>query len=206
MSKKVFINCPFDNAFSPILQGIAFVVILCGFEPTLALQSSDSSETRIAKIIKLIKESNYSIHDLSRVRAEKKGDYFRLNMPFELGIDYATLAYNTSKKGKKLLIFEGKAHEAKPALSDLSGCDFYQHNNRYDKAMKQVLYWLIQEAKIESVGYANVEQKYTDFQEWHFEKMISEGHSQEEIREYPTALVLKSMNEWSEVGQPSSYN
>lgn len=33
--RRVFINCPFDNDYPPLLQAIAFAVIDCGFSPLL---------------------------------------------------------------------------------------------------------------------------------------------------------------------------
>ena len=34
----------------------------------------------------LIEQSRYAIHDLSRLQASREGEYYRLNMPLELGI------------------------------------------------------------------------------------------------------------------------
>jgi len=82
--KSVFINCPFDADFEPILQAVLFSVIYLGFLPRLASERNDGAENRLEKIRGLIEASKYSIHDLSRCQAKRKGEYFRLNMPFEL--------------------------------------------------------------------------------------------------------------------------
>ena len=87
--RSVFINCPFDKDFAPLLQAILFCVVVMGFEPRLASERNDSGETRLDKIRSIIEGSKYSIHDLSRCQAKRKGEMFRLNMPFELGIDWA---------------------------------------------------------------------------------------------------------------------
>ena len=50
---NVFINCPFDDDFAPLLQAILFCVITMGFEPRLATERSDSGETRLDKIREL---------------------------------------------------------------------------------------------------------------------------------------------------------
>ena len=89
----VFINCPFDKDYEPILQAVLFCVIYLGFTPKIASQSNDSGENRLTRIQHLIEQSKYSIHDLSRCVAAKKGEYFRLNMPFELGVDYGCREY-----------------------------------------------------------------------------------------------------------------
>ncbi|MFN8721431.1 MAG: hypothetical protein ACK5YI_11420, partial [Rhodospirillales bacterium] len=64
-----------------------------GLRPRLALEALDSGYPRIDKILRLVEESKFGIHDLSRIRAKRKGDYFRLNMPFELGLDVGCRAY-----------------------------------------------------------------------------------------------------------------
>lgn len=77
--QSVFINCPFDEDYEPILQAILFCVIFLGFNPRIARERNDSAEVRIEKIAALIEASKFSIHDLSRAQAAKKGEYYRLN-------------------------------------------------------------------------------------------------------------------------------
>jgi hypothetical protein len=53
----------------------------------------------------LIHESRFGIHDLSRCKAITAGDYVRMNMPFELGIDHGSKRFGTGqlaidRKGK----------------------------------------------------------------------------------------------------------
>jgi hypothetical protein len=88
-SKNVFINCPFDSEYDSLLRPILFTILYLGHNPQIASQTSDSGEQRINKILSLILKSKFSIHDLSRLKSAKSGEFFRLNMPFELGIDYA---------------------------------------------------------------------------------------------------------------------
>ena len=85
--QNVFINCPFDDAYMPLLRPMVFCVYRVGLRPRIALERHDSAEARIEKIIELIQNSKYGIHDLSRIKADKAGEMFRLNMPLELGID-----------------------------------------------------------------------------------------------------------------------
>src|SRR6185436_3786688 len=85
---SVFINCPFDEEYKSILRPMIFTLVYVGLLPRLASETSDSLEHRIEKILRLIKECKYSIHDLSRLKSEKANEFARLNMPFELGIEY----------------------------------------------------------------------------------------------------------------------
>ena len=94
-SKNIFINCPFDKKYiNDLLKPILYVIVQNGFNPRLALEVSDSGQFRLDKITRIIKECRYSIHDLSKVKATKRGEYARMNMPFELGIDYGIRTMN----------------------------------------------------------------------------------------------------------------
>lgn len=87
MHKNVFVNCPFDSDYLSLLRPLLFTVIELGFVPKIALESPDSGRARIDRIIALLRQSKFAVHDLSRLQASKGGELFRLNMPFELGID-----------------------------------------------------------------------------------------------------------------------
>jgi hypothetical protein len=55
-AKNVFINCPFDAQYLPLLRPLLFTVIYLGFTPRIASESLDSSKARINKIVNLIRE------------------------------------------------------------------------------------------------------------------------------------------------------
>lgn len=46
-NRSVFINCPFDETYAPLMRAIVFAVVNCGFFPRCALESADASEIRI---------------------------------------------------------------------------------------------------------------------------------------------------------------
>lgn len=73
--RSVFINCLFDDDFAPLLQAIAFCLTDLGFYPRLAPENADNALNRLERIIELVKTSKYSIHDLSRCRSVKAGEY-----------------------------------------------------------------------------------------------------------------------------------
>lgn len=127
---SVFINCPFDKEYYSLLRPLLFTIVYLGFDPRIALETSDSGESRIDKICGLIKASKYSVHDLSRLRAKKKGEFYRLNMPFELGVDYGSRRFASARfRRKRYLILEEQPHSYKRALSDISGLDIKPHEN-----------------------------------------------------------------------------
>jgi hypothetical protein len=77
-ARNVFINCPFDRDYEPILQAMLFCIVYLNFTPLLATIRNDSGENRLEKIKGLIETSKYSIHDLSRSQAKRKGEHARM--------------------------------------------------------------------------------------------------------------------------------
>jgi len=103
--KAVFINCPFDPDYEPILQALLFCLIYLGFRPRISSERHNSAEVRLEKIADLIRDSKYSIHDLSRSQATDAGEYFRLNMPFEYGVDWACRRwFGEGRSDKRFLV------------------------------------------------------------------------------------------------------
>lgn len=141
--KNVFINCPFDNDYKPLLRAMLFTTVVCGYEPRIASESSDSLQVRLDKISKLIEESRYSIHDISRMTAEKKDEFARFNMPFELGIDFGSRIYGGRMLSrKKSLIFDKERHRYQKALSDLAGVDIKAHKSDPDEIIYELRNWI----------------------------------------------------------------
>jgi hypothetical protein len=201
--KSVFINCPFDEDYEPILQAVLFCIAYLGYYPRLARERSNSAENRLDKIRELIESSKFSIHDLSRCQAAKAGEHFRLNMPFELGIDYGCRQYfGNGRNEKKILILEERPYRYQAAISDLSGCDIEVHGGNFEKAVRKVRNWLVNEAGAPSEGASKILGRYFDFQEWHYERQLSLGFSEDDIRDYPTRELLSAMTEWIEAGKP----
>ncbi len=89
-----------------------YVIIKNGLSPRLSLKVSDSGEVRLEKITAIIRSCKYSIHDLSIVKTKKVGEFARMNMPFELGIDYGLRKSGvTALKSKQFLILEATKYD-----------------------------------------------------------------------------------------------
>jgi hypothetical protein len=141
-AKNVFINCPFDNEFYPLLKGIFFVLLYLDFKPKIA-ETSDSGQIRLLKIKDLMLASPLSIHDLSRIDPLATDAAARLNMAFEMGIDFG-LKYSgiADLETKRFLILEKEAHRYKAVLSDISGNDIKFHNNDPEMLIKSIRDWI----------------------------------------------------------------
>ena len=124
----VFVNCPFDDDFVPILHAILFAIHDCGFVARIAVEDVGSGETRLDKIVRIIEESRYSIHDISRVEITTASPLPRFNMAFECGLAFGALRF-ASKKGRDFLFMSAEPHQDKLTLSDLAGQDSKAHRN-----------------------------------------------------------------------------
>ena len=70
-TRSVFINCPFDTDYKPLLRAACFTILACGYSPRCALDYSDSGVVRFTEIVKLITACDLSIHDISRVDLDR---------------------------------------------------------------------------------------------------------------------------------------
>lgn len=199
---SVFINCPFDEDYAPILQAILFCLIYLRFSPRIATESEDSGDNRLERICSLIAESDFSIHDLSRCQSTSAGEYYRLNMPFELGIDYGHRLFSSDAKKKSFLILEELPHRYRASLSDMSGCDIKSHSGDFQKAVRSVRNWIVSETGEACDGAGRILNSYYDFQAWHYERQIERGFSEDDIQDYPTVELLHAMQDWMAKGRP----
>ncbi len=131
--KNVFINCPFDNEYFPILRSILFTLVYLGYKPKIS-ETADSGSTRIVKIKDLIRQSKYSIHDISRIELNPS-HLPRFNMPLECGIDFGAKLLGPSKlRDKSFLILEKERYRYQEFMSDISGNDIRAHNISEDQS------------------------------------------------------------------------
>ncbi|MBK8442218.1 MAG: hypothetical protein IPL35_01875 [Sphingobacteriales bacterium] len=132
------------------------------------MERLDSAELRLSKIKELIEASQYSIHDMSRAVANQRGEYFRLNMSFELGLDMGCRDYHSDKKyrEKKILVLEQKHYDTQKALSDLAGCDCRCHEADAETLVFKVRNWFFDLKVIHSLSPASaIRSHYNDFTE-----------------------------------------
>jgi hypothetical protein len=197
--RNVFINCPFDDEYyNSILRPLLFTIIYLGFNPRIASERSDSGELRINKICELISTSKYSIHDLSRIQAKKRNEFYRLNMPFELGIEYGCRQFGPDQlREKRCLILEKARYDYMRALSDLSGVDIKSHGNDPAKVVRAIHDWFV-----ETIGLRNINSptqiwyKFNDFALDFYNRRESEGFSDEDLNMMPVPQYIDFMKEW----------
>ena len=197
-NSQVFINCPFDEDYLSLLRPLLFTVLFLRFVPRIASERLDSAENRIDKICSLIRGCRYSIHDLSRLRASGAGEYFRMNMPFELGIDYGLRQFSRGRlKGKRFLILERDRYEFQKGLSDLSGVDIKAHRNGPDEVVRAIRDWLVEVGALrtapspKTVWYA-----FTSFASDFYDARLAAGFSDEDLNMMPVPEYMGFIDKW----------
>jgi len=137
--RNVFINCPFDPAYRPLFEAIAFATADCGYHPRSALEVDDSSQVRIEKITTIISESRLAVHDISRTQLDRRTRLPRFNMPLELGIFLGAKSFGSDEHKRKVaIIFDTERYRYQKFISDLAGQDIRAHRGRSDDAIRAV--------------------------------------------------------------------
>jgi hypothetical protein len=196
-SRNVFINCPFDPEYVPLLRPLLFTVLFLNFNPRIASERFDSGEARINKICELIKGSRYSIHDISRMRSRKRGEYYRLNMPFELGIDIGCRLVNEGVlQSKTCLILEEEKYRYQKALSDLSNSDIKSHNNDPETLVLQVRNWFAELGMKGAPSATRIWERFNEFMADFREAREKDGFKDRDLEFMPVPEYVDFIKEW----------
>lgn len=164
--RNVFINCAFDGPFLNIFRAIVYTIHDCGFIARCALETGNGEGVRIDKIVKIIQDCRYGIHDLSCVEITDDSPLPRYNMPYELGIFMGCKYYGESyHKKKNFLVLDSEPHRYKRMISDLAGYDFPAHMNDVLITVGLVRDWLSEAASKKLPGTIYYKERYQRFME-----------------------------------------
>ena len=193
-SDSVFINCPFDAAYSPMLHALVFTVYACGFTPRSALEEEDSSEMRLDKIMRLIANCKFGIHDISRTEPDGVTGLPRFNMPFELELFWGAKKFGEKQHREKVsLIFEKERYSYQKYISDINGSDIKAHRNDPDLCVWAVRDWLHTNTKRKTIpSAAQIRKIYREFSPEKLPIMLQASHAKLEeltFNDYCTFVV-----------------
>lgn len=105
--RQVFINCPFDDDYLPMLRAIVFSIHACGCKARCALEVVDAGEVRMSKILRLIRGCRFGLHDISRTSLDEMNGLPRFNMPLELGLFLGAAHFGSGgQRRKRTLIMD----------------------------------------------------------------------------------------------------
>lgn len=166
--RNVFINCPFDNQYTPLFNAIVFAIHDIGFRPRCALEASNAGQFRLEKILTIISECKYSIHDLSRTELDASSGLPRFNMPLELGLDLGCKKFGKSHHTEKIsLVLDVERFRYQKFISDISGQDISPHGGKEKEVIGIVRNWLHLEPNTLVIivpGGDKIFQRYQEFQ------------------------------------------
>lgn len=136
---NVFINCPFDAPYEALFRAMAFTIYASGYIPQCAKGESNQNR-RFERIIELIGECRYGIHDLSRIELDQMP---RNNMPLELGVFIGCWRFGTGYDyEKEYLVLDSDKHRYNQHTSDIKADDADFHENDPDLMVEKVRNWL----------------------------------------------------------------
>lgn len=161
---RVFINCPYDPEYKPLMEAAIFTVFACGFQPCMALDIDDGN-LRLPIIVEMIRTCHYGIHDLSRMAADEQTQLARFNMAFELGLFLGARSFGgRAQKRKRCLVLDAEPDRYRRALSDLAGQDIKVHQNTPRGVIREVRNWLrAQEMAADLDGADAISDRYEMF-------------------------------------------
>lgn len=169
-ASNVFFNCPFDDAYENLRDAMVFAIYDCGFVPRCALEESNGGDVRFEKIKKLIEESKFGIHDISRTELDQIDENTalpRFNMPLELGVFIGAKKFGDSRqKSKNLLILDRDKYRYQIFVSDIAGHDIRSHGNNPEKLVAEVRNWLNSASGRKTIpGGQRIIGRYREFRE-----------------------------------------
>ena len=184
--ESAFLNIPYNQHYEPLY--LAFIAGLSGFglvpRATVEIPTSDR---RLDRIMKLIRDCRYSFDDLSRVQVDRmKPSTPRFNMPFELGlaVDWSLDA----SPRHEWFVFESKANRLQKSLSDLNGTDPYIHGDKAPGVLHGLMNALTRQNR--RPGFAELDSIYRALHEAAHKIRLEGGHSLFEARPFQDLSVL----------------
>ncbi len=197
-TRSVFVNCPFDRDYLPLLRPLLFTIVYLGFVPRIASERSDSGENRIDKITALVGQCQFSIHDLSRLRASEVGELSRMNMPFELGLEYGSRLFGPARlRRKRCLVLEKDQHEFQKAISDLASIDIKHHKNEPVEIVGAVRDWFVETVGLRRVHSATrVWYRFADFASDFYDARGADGFTDEDLNMMPVPEYIDFIRTW----------
>lgn len=160
--RSVFVNCPFDDGYKPLLDAILFTIHECGFIARTALEVRGGAELRLEKIVRILKESRWSLHDISRVETPDH-PLPRFNMPFECGLALGLQRFGRNRD-RDFLLLDAEDYQDKKTLSDMAGQDAAYHGNDPGQAIEAVRSFLASKSGTLLPGGTAIQGRWDQFQ------------------------------------------
>jgi hypothetical protein len=162
---NVFMNCPFDSPYQSLFRATVFTIHDCGFIARCALEAKNSAQNRLDKIMDIIEQCKYGIHDISRTELNEN-ELPRFNMPLELGLFLGCRKYGEEHhRDKSCLILDKEPHRYHHFISDIAGQDIDSHDQNTSHLIKKIRNYLTTESSLRTIpGGEQIAQHYERFE------------------------------------------
>lgn len=162
---SVFLNVPFDKKYARLFDALVFAIHDCGFVARSAREVDDSGQARVAKILEIIEQSRFGIHDISRAGVDRQTGLARFNMPLELGFFLGAKRYGSARDRQKCcLVLDRERYRYRNFCSDIAGQDIRAHNDQPREAIRAARDWLsTHRAVVQMPGGKAIFERYERF-------------------------------------------
>jgi hypothetical protein len=167
---NVFVNCPFDNIYQPLFRAIIFTIQDCGFRVRCAREEDSTGDVRIQKIIRIIDECRYGVHDISKADLDEHSKLARFNMPLELGIFIGAHHFappRSYNRSKQYIVLDTEPYRYQQFISDLGGQDIKAYGTdpttQVEEIIRQVRDFLDTSSRRQLPGSGYIHERYTSF-------------------------------------------
>lgn len=193
---NVFINCPFDKEYKVLLHPLLFTLLYIELRPRIA-ETESSSNIRVEEIKKLILDSKFSIHDISRKESLKPGGLPRFNMSYELGMDIGCQSFgNEQLKSKKCLILDKDKYGYRKVLSDISGQDIKEHEDNPETMIRKVREWFVKVLDKQLPSANTIWESYIEFYTDMTKTLMGKNFSRHEIEDLSFTEYMMLAKAW----------
>ena len=139
----VFINCPFDAGYKPFFHAIIWMVIRSGYRARCAQEVDDGAQNRLGKIMDIIAECRFGVHDISNTDVDGNPPLPRFNMPLELGLWFGAHRFGgVPQADKRCIILDRERFRYQRFISDIAGQDPHSHGGKIDTLIAEMAAWL----------------------------------------------------------------
>jgi len=120
-ARSVFLNCPFDSKYENLYLALIAGATALGLTPRCVLEIPTTA-ARLTRLVDLISQCDYSIHDLSRVQLSGPAPRFELGLAVAVGV-------HENYGNHHWIVLEAVRYRLLRSLSDLNGFDPFIHGN-----------------------------------------------------------------------------
>ena len=135
---SIFINAPYGPAHQDLFIGYVVGAVSLGLTPRAAIETYDSTASRLERIAALLRGCRYSLHDLSAVALDTHLGVPRFNMPLELGMAIQEQYRTAGPASHRWVAFDAEQYRVDVSTSDLRGYETVNHGGRPEGVLRGI--------------------------------------------------------------------